>query len=85
MKNILIELYNSFYKKPKNIPQEQRITSNHMLLINRLSKRDRKLVLRIIDDKDQICDDISLDSFIKGLLLGTRIANGIINESDGIM
>lgn len=83
MKSVLCEIYDCFYKRPKGIPQEQRISSNHRLLIKRLSKQNRKLVLRIIDDKNQICEDISLDSFIQGFRLGTRFANEIMNENDG--
>jgi len=43
-------------------------------LRQRLSSRNRKLVLRIIDDKDLICSDVSLDSFIYGFRLAWQIA-----------
>ena len=64
MDNILKALYDHFYCQPENIPQEMRIKANHQLLRQRLSKRNRKLVLRIMDDKDLICSDVSLDSLL---------------------
>jgi len=79
MDNILKTLYDHFYRLPEFTPQEARITENHQLLRQRLSSRNRKLVLRIIDDKDLICSDVSLDSFICGFRLAWRIANQIQN------
>jgi len=64
---------------PENTPDKKRIEANHHLLTQRLSKQNRKLVLQIIDDKDQICADISLDSFICGFRLAWQIANQIQN------
>lgn len=80
MDNILKALYDHFCCQPENTPQEMRININHQLLRQRLSKRNRKLVLRIIDDKDQICTDVSLDSFICGFRLAWQIANQIQNH-----
>jgi hypothetical protein len=77
--NILKELYDCFYCQLDNTPQEERIKANHHLLQQRLSKRNRKLVLRIIDEKDLICSDVSLDSFICGFHLAWQIANQIHN------
>jgi hypothetical protein len=44
--NILKPLYGRFNCQPDNTPQEERIKANHQLLRQRLSKRNRKLVLR---------------------------------------
>ncbi|HWP80812.1 MAG TPA: hypothetical protein VN446_09250 [Candidatus Acidoferrum sp.] len=44
-----------------------------------LSSRNRKLVFRIMDDKDLICSDVSLDSFISGFRLAWQISNQIQN------
>lgn len=52
MKDILKVLYGNFYSKPQNTPQARRIEANHRIIIDHLSKADRRLVLRIIDDKD---------------------------------
>ncbi|MBA1334734.1 MAG: hypothetical protein HPY66_2638 [Firmicutes bacterium] len=79
MDSILKSLYDHFYRTPDNTPQEERIKANHQLLSQRLSSRNRKLVLRIMDDKDLICSDVSLDSFICGFRLAWHIANQIQN------
>lgn len=81
MDNILKVLYNHCYSEPENTPQEMRIKVNHQLLRQRLSKRNSKLVLRIIDDKDQICTDVSLDSFIFGFRLAWQIANQVVAQA----
>ncbi|ADU26820.1 hypothetical protein [Ethanoligenens harbinense] len=74
MKYILQALYHRFYSKPIATPQAQRIEANHRALITHLNKGDRKLVLRIIDDKDQLINDISFDSFISGFELAWKLA-----------
>lgn len=75
MEDTLNALYDQFYRKPKNTSQARRVEANHQTLIAHLNKADRKLVLRIIDDKDQLINDISLDSFIAGFQLAWRLAN----------
>ena len=52
MDNILKLLYGHFYRMPENAQEERRVEANHQLLRQRLSSRNRKLVLRIMDDKD---------------------------------
>ncbi|SCI78381.1 Uncharacterised protein [uncultured Clostridium sp.] len=42
------------------------------MLIERLDKPERKLVLKIIDGKDRIAENLSEDSFISGLGQFTR-------------
>ncbi|TEB17515.1 hypothetical protein Psfp_00387 [Pelotomaculum sp. FP] len=79
MNNVPKEPHDYFYCEQENTPQARRIETNHRLLIQRLSKRNRKLVLRIIDDKDQICTNVSLDSFTCGFRLAWQIANQIQN------
>lgn len=79
MENILQALYHRFYFKPGDTPQAQHIEANHRALIAHLGKDDRKLVLRIIDDKDQLIHDISFDSFVSGFELAWKLAK----ELDG--
>ena len=81
MESILYAIYRRFYYIPKNTKQVKRIEANHRLLIQRLSRRNRKLVLRSIDDKDQIINDVSTDSFIQGFRLAWRMANEVHNDS----
>ena len=77
MDNILKALYSHFYQVPDSTQEELRIAANHQLLRQRLSSRNRKLVLRIMDNKDLIYSDVSLDSFICGFRLAWQIANQI--------
>jgi len=75
MNNILQEIYDHFYTFRRNTPETKRIEVNHQRLIKRLRKQDRKLVLRIIDDKDLIANAVSLDSFIQGFQLAWTLSN----------
>jgi len=77
MNDILQAIYDHFYTFPRNTPEEKRIEANHQTLIKRLKKQDRKLVLRIIDDKDLIANAVSLDSFIQGFRLAWTLSNQI--------
>ena len=43
-------------------------------LIERLEKPERRLVLQIIDCKDQIAEDLSIDSFIAGFRLAWKLS-----------
>lgn len=79
MESIFDLLYRKLYVRPRFNRLERVAEYNHRQLIERLSKRNRKLVLRIIDAKDQICDDVSLDSFICGFRLAWQTANQIQN------
>ncbi len=79
MDSILTTLYEHFYLMPKKNAEEARIIASHQILKQRLSSRNHKLVLRIMDDKDLICSEVSLDSFIQGFQLAWRIVNQIQN------
>ena len=68
-------LYDSFYKAPPAAKLKNEIEACHQELIERLEKPERKLVLQIIDCKDQIAEDLSIDSFISGFRLAWQLAN----------
>lgn len=70
---LLKELYDHFYTPPAQTEQKQEIENCHRALIEVLEKPERKLVLRNIDGKDQIAEDLSIDSFISGFELAWRI------------
>ena len=73
MNELLKALYDSFYAK---LPATQRIAEIeqcHQELIEKLDKPERRLVLQIIDCKDQIAEDLSIDSFIAGFRLAMRL------------
>jgi len=73
MNELLKALYDDFYDKPPAIQLKDEIESCHKELIERLDKADRKLVLQVIDCKDRIAEDLSIDSFIAGFRLAWRL------------
>lgn len=75
MKNKLLEdLYDSFYIPPELPVRKQEIEECHQTLIERLEKPERKLVLQIIDAKDRVVEDTSIDSFIAGFELAWEMS-----------
>jgi len=74
MENLLRTLYWNLYTPCTNEETEQELDDCHKQLIEVLGKPERKLVLRIIDGKDRLADEIGLDSFIFGFKLATEIA-----------
>ena len=64
MNKLLKNLYECFYIPPELPAQKQEIEECHQALINVLDKPERRLVLQIIDAKDRIVEDTSIDSFI---------------------
>ena len=74
MNKLLKNLYDCFYT-PLELPaQKQEIEECHQALIEVLEKPERRLVLQIIDAKDHIVDDISIDSFISGFELAWQLS-----------
>lgn len=67
-------MYDCFYI-PSELPAaKQEIEDCHQALIDRLDKPERKLVLQIIDAKDRIAEDTSIDSFISGFELAWKLS-----------
>ncbi len=75
MNEQLKALYDSFYKRQPSAQLVADIKRCHDTLIERLDKPERKLVLGIIDCKDQIAEDMSIDSFICGFYLAWELSN----------
>ena len=75
MENLLRTLYWNLYKPFENQETEQELDDCHKQLVDVLGKPERKLVLRIIDGKDRLADEIGLDSFIFGFKLATQLAH----------
>ena len=74
MNELLKALYDSFYEKLPATQLKDEIERCHQELIEKLSKPERKLVLQIIDCKDQITEDLSIDSFIAGFRLAWKLS-----------
>ena len=75
MTELLKSLWDNYYEPPIEAEKKQAIENYHMKLIDVLDKEDRKLVLHIIDLKDQIAEDLSIDSFMSGFQLAWKLAN----------
>ena len=75
MKELLKTLYWNLYTPYENQETEQELDDCHKQLIDALDKQERKLILRIIDAKDRLADEIGLDSFIFGFKLATQLAH----------
>lgn len=76
---LLKELYDHFYPLPKYLAAQQEIGACHQELIKVLKTPERRLVLRIIDAKDHIIADTSIDSFIFGFRLAWRLSAELNN------
>ena len=74
MNEMLKALYDSFYEKVPATQLKAEIERCHQELIEKLDKPERRLVLQIIDCKDQIAEDLSIDSFIAGFHLAWKLS-----------
>ena len=74
MNELLKALYDNFYEKLPAPQLKADIERCHQELIEKLEKPERKLVLQIIDCKDQIAEDLSIDSFIAGFHLAWKLS-----------
>ena len=75
MNDTLKLLYDRFYTPLPMEEAEQEIETCHQQLIERLEKRERKLVLRSIDAQNLMIEQRSVDSFICGFRLAWELAN----------
>ena len=74
MKTLRKDMYDYFYTPPEFSEQKQEVEECHQTLIQVLAKPERRLVLQIIDAKDRIVEDTSIDSFISGFELAWRLS-----------
>ena len=74
MNEMLKALYDSFYEKLPATQLKAEIERCHQELIEKLDTPERKLVLQILDCKDQITEDLSIDSFIAGFRLAWKLS-----------
>ena len=71
---LLKDLYDCFYTPPELPAQKQEIDECHHALSEVLGKPERRLVLQIIDTKDRIVEDASINSFIAGFELARKLS-----------
>lgn len=71
---LLKDLYDCFYTPPELPNQKKEIEECHQALSKVLGKPERRLVLQIIDEKDRIAEDTSIDSFVSGFELAWKLS-----------
>ena len=74
MNKLLKDMYDCFYTPPELSAERREVEDCHQALIKVLEKPERRLVLRIIDAKDHIIADTSIDSFISGFRLAWKLS-----------
>ena len=74
MNELMKALYDSFYERLPATQLKDEIERCHQELIEKLEKPERRLVLQIIDCKDQIAENLSIDSFIAGFRLAWKLS-----------
>lgn len=75
MDKLLRNLYDHFYQPLPNAQLKKEVEECHKLLTEVLGKNERKLVLQIIDAKNQIAENLAMDSFICGFMLGHQLSS----------
>ena len=78
MEELLYEIYRKLYTPLPLTKLKADAHHCHQQLVERLDKSERNLVLTLIDRKDAIIGEISLDSFICGF----RVAMDLLNALD---
>ena len=73
MYELLEMLYENYCTVPDTMRQSKTVEANYFKLKETLDKSELKLLLRIIDSKDDICDETSFDSFASGFRLAWRL------------
>ena len=82
MNKLLKDLYDCFCTPPELAATKREIEECHRALIEALGRPERRLVLKIIDAKDHISEDTSLDSFISGFRLAWRLSAELNHYDD---
>ena len=79
MKKLLTALYDTFYQPPRLPELQQKVDDCRQQRHETLDISSRRLVLRIVDAKDEMADIISVDSFICGFQLAWQMAEELRN------
>ncbi len=74
MKTIFEDMHQKYCPLKPEQEYLNTIKTSHEILIAELSAQHRKLIMKIIDTKDVICDEHALESFKTGFTLGLKRA-----------
>lgn len=80
MPQIIEQLYCKFYQSPNTEKEKQRLQTTMGVLKQRLSKWQKKMLLRVTDEKDLICAIKTQDSFEQGFRLGVKLTAEIYQK-----
>lgn len=83
MQEILNELFDQYNRFVPDTEFLQEVENAHQQLRQRLEKPERKLVLRIIDNKDLIAGARARESFACGFWLAWRLLSQLHNYDSG--
>ncbi|MEG1836106.1 MAG: hypothetical protein RR229_08350 [Oscillospiraceae bacterium] len=78
----LDELHRAMCRQLKLTELETCVEENHQILIEHLSKADRKIVLRMLDAQQTIGILQTQNAFTQGFKLGLEISNELQNYND---
>ena len=73
MYELLEMLYENYCTVPDTMRQSKAVETSYFKLKETLDKSELKFLLRIIDSKDDVCDETSFDSFASGFRLAWRL------------
>ena len=77
MTEFLYEIYNKLYTPLALTKQKAEIYECHHKLVDVLDKSERKLLLTIMDRKDEIADELAFDSFVCGFKLALQLSSAL--------
>ncbi|SMC80646.1 DUF6809 family protein [Papillibacter cinnamivorans] len=80
MTETLEQLFRQYYTPSAQAERQREIEEYHRQLIGSLEKQERKKVLRIIDAKDMIEQEHTLESFVCGFRLAWRILSELYGK-----
>ena len=73
MPPLLETLYDQFYVPDRSDENLKVAEACHKHLIEKLSREERRIVLRLIDAKDHVAEHQSIDSFVRGFLIAWNL------------
>ena len=74
MTPLLETMYDLFYVPDRSIENIQVAESCHKLLIETLSREERRIVLQLIDAKDHAAETQAINSFVRGFQIAWMLS-----------
>ncbi len=84
MENIMLRLRQCFFNEPSCNDENQLIDSLCLQMRAALDKEQKRLLLKILDSKDAICERTSLEAITYGFKLAMEIQNSIYFKDEDL-